>query len=190
MGQVPPAAAARRRAAHHGPARAGGLPERGGRRAGLLARLAPGPAPQRPVPGNPDDKYIWIKIWDDCGYEIISDTDEMPDFSAAVEAIGQQRGRMAARTISGRPAAADASQADGGELLPTAHYAEHGIPLGIQEDRSYRLGDLPGADLLQQLRRQVGRHVPRLLVDGVEDPQLLLVRHGGDDHRDLVVRCW
>jgi hypothetical protein len=94
------------------------------------------------VLGNPDDKYIWIKIWDDCGYEIISDTDEVPDFSAAVEEIRRQRGRIAApRAISGRPAAAGASQADGGELLPTAHYAEHGIPLGIQEDRFYRLAD-------------------------------------------------
>ena len=42
IGQVPPAAAARHRAAHHGPARAGGLPERGGRGApGCLPGLRP-----------------------------------------------------------------------------------------------------------------------------------------------------
>ena len=93
---------------------------------------------------NPDSKFCWVKLDSgDGGYEIISETEEVPEFPPEVLAVimRMKESMAAARPVSVRPGAAGASPADGGELLPTAHYAEHGIPVGQQEDRFYRLAD-------------------------------------------------
>lgn len=93
---------------------------------------------------NPDFKYIWAKIdTGHGGYRGISDSEDCPEFPPEVLAaiMRMKESLAAARHISGRAAAVGAAPADGGELLPTAHYAEHGIPVGQQEDRFYRLAD-------------------------------------------------
>jgi putative DNA primase/helicase len=110
----------------------------------------------RALPGldvlcNPDSKWIWAKVdngGDDSGYEIISDTEDSPDIpdevlAALVEAktsgaIIKESGTRPGRTRKVDPRA---RWDDDDELLPTEHYAEHGIPHGLQEDRFYRLAD-------------------------------------------------
>jgi len=108
----------------------------------------------RALPGldflaNPGNKFCWCKIDNgDGGYEIISESEDCPDLpdevvAALVEAkasgaIIRNSGSRAGRT---RQAAPGARWDDDDELLPTGHYAEHGIPYGLQEDRFYRLAD-------------------------------------------------
>ena len=100
---------------------------------------------------NPGNKSIWCKVddgSDDGGYEIISESEDCPDIppqvlAALIEAkssgaIVRGAGTRPHRT---RQAAPGARWDDDDELLPTEHYAQHGIPYGLQEDRLYRLAD-------------------------------------------------
>ena len=108
----------------------------------------------RALPGldflaNPGNKFCWCKIDNgDGGYEIISESEDCPDLPGEVVAalaeakasgaIIKNSGSRAGRT---RQAAPGVRWDDDDELLPTGHYAEHGIPYGLQEDRFYRLAD-------------------------------------------------
>ena len=110
----------------------------------------------RALPGldvlaNPDNKYCWAKLDsgdDGGGYEIISDNEDVPDLpdevlAALLEAksSGAIIANSGTRTGRTRQVSTGARWDDDDELLPTEHYAEHGIPLGLQEDRFYRLAD-------------------------------------------------
>ena len=110
----------------------------------------------RALPGldvllNPHSKWIWCKVddgGDDSGYEVISDTEDRPDLpdetlAMLVEAKSSGAVLRGSGTAVGRTRefAAGARWDDDDELLPTEHYAEHGIPYGLQEDRLYRLAD-------------------------------------------------
>ena len=110
----------------------------------------------RALPGldvltNPGNKSIWCKIDDgsgDGGYEIISDSEDCPDLPPEVlAALAEAKSSGAILRGSGsrphrtRQVSPSARWDDDNELLPTEHYAEHGIPLGLQEDRLYRLAN-------------------------------------------------
>ena len=108
----------------------------------------------RALPGldflaNPGNKFCWCKIDNgDGGYEIISESEDCPDLpDEVVAALAEAKASGAIIANSGiragrtRQAAPGVRWDDDDELLPTGHYAEHGIPYGLQEDRFYRLAD-------------------------------------------------
>ena len=89
--------------------------------------------------GNPDSKCVWVKIWDDAGYDIISQSDAVPEWpepvtSLAAPAGGRRRGKKRGRQPS-------ASTAGGDELPPTGMLVAGGIPYGRQEDWLFRVAD-------------------------------------------------
>jgi hypothetical protein len=78
--------------------------------------------------GNPDDLSIWLKIWDDCGYDVISDSDATPDLTWVVGEIQRRQGILAAQqAIEGKPVTMTA-----GGPVPVDRYLEEGIPYGKQ----------------------------------------------------------
>jgi hypothetical protein len=85
--------------------------------------------------GNPDDLSIWLKVWDDCGYDVISDSDATPDLTWVVEEIQRRQGILAAQqTIEGKPVTVTA-----GGPVPVDRYLEEGIEYGEQGDELWRV---------------------------------------------------
>jgi len=90
--------------------------------------------------GNPGDKLVWVKIWDDCAYDVISDSDATPDLTWVVEEFQRRQGILAAQqAIEGKPVTLTA-----GGPVPVDRYLEEGIEYGKAIQRAMAGGMLPG----------------------------------------------
>ena len=83
--------------------------------------------------GNPDGRCVWLKLWDDTGYDLISQTDAVPEWPAAVAGLAGGGGHGG--VITGPAGGARRAEADGADDLPaTAMLVAEGIPYGRQDD--------------------------------------------------------
>jgi hypothetical protein len=88
--------------------------------------------------GNPDYKLCWCKLWDDDGYDVISDTEGVPEWPASVVALWAARKSHASRGPSSSPGGAP-STFSSSDLMPTEHYLAKGIKPGQRDDTFTRL---------------------------------------------------
>ena len=82
--------------------------------------------------GNPDGKCVWVKIWDDTGYDVIGESDAVPEWPESVISLAAPAGgRRRRKKRRGRSSAiANGS----GDLPPTGKLVADGIPVGRQDD--------------------------------------------------------
>ena len=84
------------------------------------------------VLGNPDSRFIWVKIWDDAGYDVISTSQALPDCPESVLELLTSRGKDTA--VSGKHHGGAASLNGSGDLPSTPQLVADGIPHGCQDD--------------------------------------------------------
>lgn len=126
--QLPPHFAIRSRKSG-GIKRFGFLP--GGMRRAIKIR------PDLDVLGNPGSKAIWCKIWDDeAGYDIISDSDNIPLYPPSMAGLYQDR--TSVRSVRPKGERAKCATFLGG-LPSTEELLGEGIPRGVQDDALWKL---------------------------------------------------